>query len=52
MTLRLIAFCVCLLPTATLAQQSTSSGGCDYARSCPAGKIMDSSTKACVDVAA
>lgn len=52
MTIRLIAFCLCLLPTANLAQQSPYPGECDHARACPTGQIMDSAKKTCVDVSA
>ena len=50
MTLRLIALCLCLLPTATLAQQSTYPGECDHSRSCPEGQILDSVSKTCVAI--
>jgi hypothetical protein len=52
MTIRLIALCLCLLPTTTLAQQSSRPGECDYARACPSGQIMDNATKTCVEVSA
>ncbi len=52
MTIRLIALCLCLLPTATLAQQSTYPGSCDHAKACPEGQTMDSTSKTCVDVSA
>lgn len=51
MTIRLIALCLCLLPTATLAQQSYP-GECDHARACPAGQTLDSDKKTCIDVSA
>ncbi len=52
MTIRLFAFCVCLLPTATIAQQSSYPGACDHARACPAGQILDTAKNTCVDVSA
>jgi hypothetical protein len=52
MTIRLIALCLCLLPSATLAQQSTYPGSCDHAKACPEGQTMDSTSKTCVDVSA
>ena len=52
MMFRMIALSVFLLPTAALAQQSTYPGECDHARACPAGQIMDSAKKTCVEVSA
>jgi len=52
MTIRLIALCLCLLPTATPAQQSSPPGECDKARACPAGQVLDSASKTCVEVSA
>ena len=50
--IRLFAVCLCLLPSVTLAQQSTYPGACDDARACPAGQIMDSAKKVCVEISA
>lgn len=52
MKIRLIALCLALLPTATLAQQSTYPGACDHAKACPTGQMMDGDKKTCVDVSA
>jgi len=52
MRIHLIALCLMLSPTMTLAQQNTNPGECDQVRSCPAGQIMDSSSKSCMDITA
>jgi len=50
MSIRLFALCLVLLPTATLAQQSTYPGECGHPRNCPAGQILDTASKTCVAI--
>ena len=50
MMIRLIALCL-LLPSATLAQQSTRPGECESKR-CPEGQIMDNTSRTCVAISA
>lgn len=52
MTIRLIALCLTLLPTAKIAQQSTFPGSCDHAKACPAGQTLGEDKKTCIDLSA